>query len=510
MNKVHIEFQRVQTWLFAVPRLRAMVGANALLGETLRKDLPALARDSETGSLAPVEGDYPAADPDDPLKEHDDPAADAARGILSRDGGHFEAVFFVGADSFANAASIRLQRDLPGLRFRITVDEEEKHIQRADVSTEVPVFAPCEWTGRGLASGRVWQGNETAEVAREVSWRHKAARRAEAGQATDPASLLIAHTKLKDLRRPSTFEDLVGNGYLAVIHADGNGVGSASEGSDEAVRTAFFHRNRVLLRRALRFAINRACEGAETAPLAPLMLGGDDLLVVCRATTALPFVADLCRELERLQADRGERFHLTLGVGIVFSKSTIPFHRLHEVAENLAASAKRRFRGFDQAERASVADWAVYTTSWVDDPAEARRRDWVRGSGENMRVLSLRPLRVLGDDLTSVDGLLKAAANLADAPRSQLRYLVDQLYLGKVLSELAFAELSKKAKGALEEAGISTVWKREGHTGPHLTSVLDLVEVFEIGRLGRAVAANSSDETSEDEYSEAVDADVEA
>jgi hypothetical protein len=44
MKRVHIEFQRVQTWLFAVPRLRAMVGANTLLGETLRVKLPDLAR----------------------------------------------------------------------------------------------------------------------------------------------------------------------------------------------------------------------------------------------------------------------------------------------------------------------------------------------------------------------------------------------------------------------------------------------------------------------------------
>ena len=35
-QRVYIEFQRVQTWLFAVPRLRTMVGANALLGEVLR------------------------------------------------------------------------------------------------------------------------------------------------------------------------------------------------------------------------------------------------------------------------------------------------------------------------------------------------------------------------------------------------------------------------------------------------------------------------------------------
>ncbi len=44
MSRVHIELQRVQTWLFAVPRLRAMVGANALLGDVLRVTLPQLAR----------------------------------------------------------------------------------------------------------------------------------------------------------------------------------------------------------------------------------------------------------------------------------------------------------------------------------------------------------------------------------------------------------------------------------------------------------------------------------
>ena len=89
MSRVHIELQRVQTWLFAVPRLRAMVGANALLGETLRVALPNLAR--ETGrpwTLAPSAEAYPGADANDPLKAHDDPAGDSKDGILARDGGH--------------------------------------------------------------------------------------------------------------------------------------------------------------------------------------------------------------------------------------------------------------------------------------------------------------------------------------------------------------------------------------------------------------------------------------
>ena len=466
-----------------------MVGANTLLGETLREDLPGLARQAGTWSLASVNVDCPAADPDDPLKDYDNPAADAKEGIRSRDGGHFEADFSAGADVFADEAASLLRRKLPGLPFRISVDENDKTPASVEISTELPVFAPCEWMGRGLASYRVEQGKEHAEVALEVSRRHEAGKRAEKNQAFDLASMLTGRTKLANFPHPSDLDELAGNGYLAVIHADGNDVGKAA-GLNKP-ESAFFHRNRVLLRRALQFAINRACEHAKTAPLVLLMLGGDDVLVVSRAAAALPFVADLCRELERLQSNRGNLFHLTLGVGIVFSKPTVPIHRLHELAEQLAASSKRRFRGFEH-ERSSVADWAVYTTAWVDAPAEIRRRDWVRGSGENRRILSLRPLRVLGDGLACVDGLLKAKDRLADAPRSQLRYLVDQLHRGKTLSELAFAELSKEAGNALGQAGVSEVWTRESASEPYLTSVLDLIEVFEIGRLGRAESGQAT------------------
>jgi hypothetical protein len=58
-----------------------MVGANTLLGEILRVALPKLAR--ETGRrwmLAPSSETYPGADANDPLKDHDDPAADAKDG----------------------------------------------------------------------------------------------------------------------------------------------------------------------------------------------------------------------------------------------------------------------------------------------------------------------------------------------------------------------------------------------------------------------------------------------
>jgi len=481
---VHIEFHRVQTWLFAVPRLRAMVGANVLLGETLRVALPNLARETGRGwILAPSTEAYPSADADDPLKDHDDPADDAKDGILSRDGGHFEALFASGAEAFADAAGQLLRTNLPGLRFRVSIDGEQRTKNQVHLSTGLPVLAPCEWTGRGLASAIVEQGDERPAVSLDVAQRHEAARRTEDGAAVDIASLLSDQTKLKPLKRAQELKELVGNGYLALIHADGNGVGSHA-GTSDGERAAFFHRNRVLLRRAVQTAINEHCPDEGQAPLIPLMLGGDDLLLVCRAEIALPFVVTLCQGLDKLQRDN-DGFKLTLGVGVVFAKHTIPIHRLHEVAEQLASSAKRRFRGLVEAGDAmrSVVDWAVFSTAWVDDPDEVRRRDWLRGSGNDLRVVSQRPVDVLGQGIDSLQGLVRGAGQLAHAPRSQLRYLVDQLPCGRALSELAFAELPQEAKGPLAEAGVKEPWRRAGNAWN--TALLDLVEITEIARLGR-------------------------
>lgn len=495
MIRVHIELQRVQAWLFAAPRLRAMVGANALLGEVLRVELPKLARETGRWSLSAATDVYSASDPNDPLKLHDDPSADARDGILARDGGHFEACFARGAKEFAEVAAVLLRRELPGLRFRITIDGIPQEKTAVHLSTELPVLAPCEWTGGGLSSVEIQQGDEHAWVALDVAQRHEVAKRAEDGKANDLASLLSATTKLQSLVRPQTFEELVGSGYLALIHADGNGVGSGLGNTGDVERAQSFHRNRVLLRRAVRTAINSACDGeVKQAPLIPLMLGGDDLLLVCRAETALPFVVTLCETLAMLQREQASKFELTLGVGVVIAKHTIPVHRLHEIAEQLASSAKRRFRGFKEAGEKcrSVVDWAVYSTAWVDEPEDVRRRDWLRGQGQDQRVLSQRPVDVLGNGLGTLQGLVEGAKRLEEAPRSQLRYLVDQLPRGRVLSELAFAELAQEARTALDQAGVAAPWRRAANDGPWLTELLDLIEIVEIRRLGGNAAAHQS------------------
>ncbi|HMU41516.1 MAG TPA: hypothetical protein PKE31_21085 [Pseudomonadota bacterium] len=492
---VSIGFQRVQTWLFAVPKLRVMVGANALLGQTLRVILPGLARSSPDRPwkvrAEDCWGDFPERDKDDPLGDDDDPKKDAEMGVLARDGGHFDAQFEYGAAAFAEAACERIEREVPGLPFSVTVDGKKWFRGGVSLSCELPVLAPCDWGGRGLASCEVRQGADPFEVSVDVARRHKkGAEDGPSGLEGDLARSLTRKTRIGSLTQAEDFEQLTGDEYLAVIHADGNAVGQeAARSRSSAERSRLFHRNRVLLRRALKEAMDGVVgngDATQVAPLTLLMLGGDDVLVVCRGSLAFRFVCDLCEQLHALQDQTdAQNFRLTLGVGVVFSRATVPFHRLHAVAEKLASSAKRLYRGMDPGQTASVVDWATYTTAWADDPTEVRARDWICVSKSDRRVLSHRPLRVLGPDLKSLQGLVKGAEKLKNASRSQLHHLVDTLRTGKAFAELAFGELSQETKDllAMKEVGVKEVWNQQGG-GTCLTSLLDLVEVLEIPRLG--------------------------
>lgn len=519
MSRIHIELQRVQQWLFAVPRLRAMIGANTRLGEALRVDLPALARTSDRGwNLKATSSPVDVSDTDDPILEHDDPAVrdnparDLRDGIVARDGGHFEAEFASkeAAQAFAAAAQELIERELPGLRYRIFVDDQVLPTTSRSVSSELPMLSVCEWTGHGLASVSVRQGMDVSEVSVEAAMRHRSARLAEDGKAQDIATLLTASTSLRHYSRPRDFEALAGNGYLAVIHADGNGVGGGAP-SDQVLRARFFHRNRVLVRAAIAKAVNtvvaRADVGGErpVAPMVILMVGGDDILVVCRAAFALRFVVELSSALEDCQSRRStDEFHLTLGVGVAIGRPSLPFHRLHAVAEQLAASAKRRVRGVDRERTCSVVDWAVYTNAWADDPGDVRRRDWVRGTEQRPRVLSRRPLPVLqrsrhrqgaapSPALDTLQGLVEGAACLERAARSQLRWLAEQLNRGETLTDLAYRRLTPDSRRALQNAGVTEIWSGGDDTNtPRATSLLDLVEVYEIGRLGSTGSAHAA------------------
>lgn len=198
-------------------------------------------------------------------------------------------------------------------------------------------------------------------------------------------------------------------GYVAVIHADGNGVGRRVERMGLADLHTFSQDLQKATRAAARTAVatvesaRRQMGGArwDTLPLRPIVLGGDDVTVIVHAELALDFVTSYLEAFERETSARkaiagGQP--LRAAAGIAFVNRKFPFAHAHELAESLAKAAKRTSR-----ERSLLLFHRV-TTSSIDDWDAIREREL--GGG----VLAYGPYGlVAGDPEPSVAGLTRLA-----------------------------------------------------------------------------------------------------
>jgi len=528
--KLTLELKRVQTFIFEVPRLKAMLGANALIGQTMRHELPALLANQGSQLDWPKEialqgtADDPLDRPETDASDRDDPAALYQRGILARDGGHFIVLFDdkSAAERFLEQAEAVLAERLPGVLYEARIDpfrepKESPLRQPRDphetALLDLPVLQVCQETGQGPASARnnkgYWQGESVRYRLDWGDWFYK-------GCTQDIIGLLrstLYPDHAMDWQEPDDLAQLAAGGYLALIHADGNGIGkrykswrdqakSQNEVVKEAHGEAFFHSMRVAVRRAVVTALAKTfTEPGGVRPYEILMLGGDDLLLACRANRALDFARHYAAELTRHTLADGQP--LTVAIGIAIAQKSYPLHRLHELAEELASSAKRLYRALPDDAKSSVIDWQVVTQSWFADVAEARRQTeriqyQVNGQVDTL-LLTGRPYRVLGAE--GLDELLRDVQQL-DAPRkpdesgdtqdedkaarSPLRALRAACEQGRLMAEMAFARLPESVRFRLAWND-GALWKplAQGNQTFYLTRALDIIGLREIEHLGK-------------------------
>ena len=558
-----IEFLRIQTFLFAIPRLKPMLGANALLGRVMRYELPKLAgyRPAKHSKLFPHSADplekalYTLASHDNQIiinRRRDDPEGLRESGILTRDGGHFQAVFNnpQEAEAFRERATTIITERLPGLRFEIELYELQSgqplRTRPTETTTniaELPHFRVCEETGTEMAS--VLDRDDKARSRR-------AAALMEAGKAFQQGSRKGHQSHLpgydiisllqnqfpgySQIPAPEDLQQLAGpGGYIAVIHADGNSIGErrrrwadtvpkTDRMAYEAHNETFFH----AMRRAIRTSLVGALEDvfatelndSNHLPYQVLMLGGDDLVLVCQARFALAFVRRYAEHLQNhpIPWQHGETRPISIGAGVAIARYNIPVHRLHRLAEQLASSAKQLYRlqrRDDQnvlPER-SVVDWLVTTASWADSPAAHRQRHQLLrypvGATTETLALTGKPYFILPAATPSsptpetLAGLLDAAKTLlslsvsprADQQplaRSQLKNLAQALHQGRRSAQMAFRNLPEAIRHSLQaqDSGGLTAenlfFHDSGFPDHHyLSRFPDLLELMEIEQLGR-------------------------
>jgi hypothetical protein len=166
-----------------------------------------------------------------------------------------------------------------------------------------------------------------------------------------------------------TLDERSDSQWLAVIHADGNGLGQIFINLEKHIGDDQTNRNYINTLREFSLDIDICTRNAfiealsvfsadkdnpktNPLPLIPLVLGGDDLTVVCDAKYALAFTKLFLAAFEQetqnttsISTIAANAFHIKPGklsacAGIAIVKSHFPFSTAYALAEELAKSAK--------------------------------------------------------------------------------------------------------------------------------------------------------------------------
>lgn len=145
------------------------------------------------------------------------------------------------------------------------------------------------------------------------------------------------------------------NDWIAIIHADGNGLGRVIQkiGNDPNKLRDFSRKLDIATIAAAQTAYKMIKNSDdEIRPIRPIVLGGDDLTIICRADVAIPFTKVFIEEFENqtkklLGRDlldncvfNNKEDKMTACAGIAFIKSSYPFHYGYQLAEKLCSKAK--------------------------------------------------------------------------------------------------------------------------------------------------------------------------
>jgi hypothetical protein len=177
------------------------------------------------------------------------------------------------------------------------------------------------------------------------------------------------------------------NDWIAVVHADGNGMGAIfrETGKNKDKMKIFSKRVSEITETAAQQAfgfIDENYEWDDIIPVRPVVLGGDDLTLICRADLAVDYTKTFLtafeeeskRSLKDLNIAGGEK-GLTACAGIAFVKSSYPFHYAVDLAESLCKKAKKKAKAIDPNLAPSCLMFHKVQDSFVEDFKEIVKRE---------------------------------------------------------------------------------------------------------------------------------------
>ena len=241
---------------------------------------------------------------------------------------------------------------------------------------------------------------------------------------------------------------------IALIHADGNGLGqllinarAAVENRPDQFVSVFQEISKVITeatvhaaKQATHEVLLPAREEGKPLPARPVLLGGDDLTILVRADLAMDFLRAFIRAFEayspaaleqlRKKGVEGLPPRLTIGAGLVYMSASQPFYLMSHLAESLMSRAKQQAKAFDLQDPPSSLAFYRVTSGVVDDYEMIVKHELTHTEGGDQYIDTLGCYFV-GEESPAprIDDLLKLASllggeEMARGPTRQLLTLM--------------------------------------------------------------------------------------
>jgi len=303
------------------------------------------------------------------------------------------------------------------------------------------------------------------------------------------------------------------SGWIAVIHADGNNLGNVIRriSTNKAVNEIKSKDVLVDFSKGVSKATISAAQDAFKAviprpevsdrskyPIRPVIIGGDDITIICRADIALKFTKSFLELFRKYSKEYlspiGKKCNLEIlenglsaCAGVAFVKTHYPFHYAVTLATDLCNKAKKSAKEHNLLLTPSCLLFHKVQSSFVDDYSAITERE-LQVNGESIRF-DCGPYylknEVPDQNVLDLDNLFEKVELLRelDSPSSGLRKWLSSLYTSKehadqVMERLKFITQKDKYKCILEGAEISK-------NGVIFSPVFDWLTVVSIMKGGR-------------------------
>jgi hypothetical protein len=154
-------------------------------------------------------------------------------------------------------------------------------------------------------------------------------------------AFLEKNPHLKEFTQLSSLSN--GKNKVAVIHADGNGLGMLiPKLREKGMELSEFSKQLDL---ATTEAFNRA--KSDNMSIRDVILGGDDMVVICNANDALRFTKDFLKFFEE-ETESKTGHKLTACAGIAYANEKYPFHYAVSLAEELCDITKKHAKKINE------------------------------------------------------------------------------------------------------------------------------------------------------------------